>query len=290
MEIETRINVKTDDGDIVSADVLLYNEKGDVVKKVCIIESEVLKELQDTISNYESAYISLNDLKTILRNSSEDTVINATKIAGLSSDEIALKSEIPLEFDPISHESITTKYGAGTTSKYGHVKTRNDLSAVTFSNGEALSAYQGKILNDKIRSLQESDDKFNDFLNLNALQIIAARYRPDYGVDGLGEQILSLIPAYNHGVVFKVISNDDSINLEGKQVVVHIEGLSNMYALRVHANNNGEYFTDVLNINLKKGNYWADGIVETERNASYVSATTSCILRVGDSTGYQSFH
>lgn len=47
----------------------------------------------------------------------------------------------------INHASTSTTYGAGTTSKYGHCKTVNDLTTSSYVDGEALSAYQGAVLN-----------------------------------------------------------------------------------------------------------------------------------------------
>lgn len=47
---------------------------------------------------------------------------------------------------PTAHASTGTTYGVGTTANYGHCKVRNDLLAAAFSNGEALSAYQGYLL------------------------------------------------------------------------------------------------------------------------------------------------
>lgn len=51
---------------------------------------------------------------------------------------------------PKSHASSETTYGVGTTSNYGHVKTINTLTQTSHVNGNALSAYQGKVLADKL--------------------------------------------------------------------------------------------------------------------------------------------
>ena len=48
---------------------------------------------------------------------------------------------------PKSHASTTTEYGGGTENSYGHCKTINNLNRSSFTNGEALSAYQGYLLN-----------------------------------------------------------------------------------------------------------------------------------------------
>ena len=51
---------------------------------------------------------------------------------------------------PTSHASTATTYGLGTTSNYGHVKLINALTSSSYANGEALSAYQGYVLNNKL--------------------------------------------------------------------------------------------------------------------------------------------
>lgn len=51
---------------------------------------------------------------------------------------------------PKSHASSANTYGVGTTANFGHCKTINNLTQSSHVNGNALSAYQGKVLNDKI--------------------------------------------------------------------------------------------------------------------------------------------
>lgn len=53
---------------------------------------------------------------------------------------------------PISHASTGTTYGVGTTANYGHCKTINGLTQASHANGLALSAYQGKVLHDKMKN------------------------------------------------------------------------------------------------------------------------------------------
>lgn len=54
---------------------------------------------------------------------------------------------------PNSHASSGTTYGVGTTTNYGHCKTINGLTQSSHVNGNALSAYQGKLLKDLIDGL-----------------------------------------------------------------------------------------------------------------------------------------
>ena len=51
---------------------------------------------------------------------------------------------------PESHASTDSTYGLGSTTAYGHCKTVNDLNTASHSNGNALSAYQGKVLKDAV--------------------------------------------------------------------------------------------------------------------------------------------
>ena len=52
---------------------------------------------------------------------------------------------------PTSHASTATTYGIGTTTNYGHCMTINNLTTSSHADGKALSAYQGYVLNQKIK-------------------------------------------------------------------------------------------------------------------------------------------
>ena len=52
---------------------------------------------------------------------------------------------------PKSHASTSTTYGVGTTSNYGHCKLANNLTSSSYTDGVALSAYQGYLLNEKCK-------------------------------------------------------------------------------------------------------------------------------------------
>lgn len=55
---------------------------------------------------------------------------------------------------PTSHASSDTTYGVGTASNYGHCRVINNLTTSSATDGYALQAYQGKVLNDKITALK----------------------------------------------------------------------------------------------------------------------------------------
>ncbi len=81
------------------------------------------------------------------------TVVNDLTTGGTTS---ALSAEQGKNLNankaPNSHASTGTTYGLGSTNNYGHVKTINGLTQSSHVDGTALSAYQGKVLNDLINS------------------------------------------------------------------------------------------------------------------------------------------
>jgi len=54
---------------------------------------------------------------------------------------------------PTSHASTATTYGVGSTTNYGHCKTINNVTSSAYVDGESLSAYRGKLLNDSLTNL-----------------------------------------------------------------------------------------------------------------------------------------
>lgn len=67
---------------------------------------------------------------------------------------------------PKSHASTGTTYGIGTTTKYGHCMTINGLTQSSHADGKALSAYQGKVLNDKISKTEVLTINVSSFSSL----------------------------------------------------------------------------------------------------------------------------
>lgn len=54
---------------------------------------------------------------------------------------------------PTNHKSTGTDYGIGSSTEYGHCKIINNITTASYSAGEALAAYQGKVLDDKISAV-----------------------------------------------------------------------------------------------------------------------------------------
>ena len=92
-----------------------------------------------------------------------DTVLSDEKVPSekLTKQTIDTKA-------PVNHASTGTNYGLGSNSNYGHVKTVNDLDSSYHQDGEALSAYQGKVLQDEIDAKPDTADiptKTSDLTN-----------------------------------------------------------------------------------------------------------------------------
>lgn len=66
---------------------------------------------------------------------------------------------------PNNHATSQTTYGIGTTSQYGHCKVINNLTTGNATDGQALNAYQGKILNDKVSTAQNTANSANNNAN-----------------------------------------------------------------------------------------------------------------------------
>ena len=60
---------------------------------------------------------------------------------------------IPAGGAPQFHRSTDTTYGIGSENYYGHNKVINNLTTASYVEGESLSAYQGKVLSDKITAV-----------------------------------------------------------------------------------------------------------------------------------------
>ncbi len=82
--------------------------------------------------------------------------INATKFMGMNSDEFS-KVGHNHNYAPKIHSftGIDGTYGVGSNDVYGHVKLINNLFSEDNVAGEALSAYQGKVLDDKIKEVSQ---------------------------------------------------------------------------------------------------------------------------------------
>lgn len=121
------------------------------------------EEYTSVIDNLSwSSLKGLGSLETILKNEEiimgSDHIypveINATKFMGMASDEFS-KVGHSHNYASKNHSSSTGDYGIGSNELFGHVRVINNLDSNIYNLGESLSAYQGKVLNDKVEDISK---------------------------------------------------------------------------------------------------------------------------------------
>lgn len=101
------------------------------------------------IENLANAIVS--KIISLIGTHNEDSSAHSNLFSGKSdTGHTHTKSNItdfPTSMTPTGHASTAGTYGLGNATMYGHVKTINKLSTSSYVSGEALSAYQGYLLN-----------------------------------------------------------------------------------------------------------------------------------------------
>ena len=143
------------DSNSIGAEVKIYSETGENIDNILITTESKWKELDDKINSIDEEYIDHDELRDIVNNASGELVMNATYLNGLSSNQFALANHTHDTFAPRNHMSSNDDYGLGNQNQYGHVKTINNCNSSIYLAGEALSAHQGKILQDTINDLKK---------------------------------------------------------------------------------------------------------------------------------------
>lgn len=246
MEFETNVTSKDDEGHIIGADVNFYTDSGNRVHRVVICEEQQLQELVEAIEELDTRYVRPEELTTILSNTAEDTEINATKLNDLNSGSFALREHAHNQYCEKNHASTANTYGLGDGSKYGHVKTRNNLTAANFISGEALSAYQGALLNQRLSSLESSSSDLAEKYYKNSMRIKIGRWSDSQGEDGTRIQV---VHGSGNGIYAKLYCDKPGFNVTNKEIVLAINGVP--YGRTT--DNNGK--SGKLTINLNKGVY-----------------------------------
>lgn len=139
------------DTDVIGAEVNVIS--GDtVVDTIAITDATSIQTLNNQIQNIINNYETKADLTTTLTNTDGSTTINATKLSGNVASDFAPAIHSHINYAPTEHKSTASTFGVGDETRYGHVKTINNLTDNTYVSGRALSSYQGKVLNDKINN------------------------------------------------------------------------------------------------------------------------------------------
>ena len=80
------------------------------------------------------------------------------------------------DYAPKNHVSPNKDYGVGNPSNYGHTKVINNLTTNSASEGQALNAYQGYVLNNKIVGSNVYNNSSGVAGNITITDITNARY------------------------------------------------------------------------------------------------------------------
>lgn len=140
---------KTADGKDITVTFTEAATEADIAsgEKLSIMFGKILKKFKNIISG--TTVVGKASICT--GNAATTTKLQTTRqINGVNFDGTQNITIADTTKAPISHASSAITYGLGSTANYGHIKVRNDLLASAYADGEALSSYQGKLLNNKI--------------------------------------------------------------------------------------------------------------------------------------------
>lgn len=211
MRFETKIYSYSADEKIIGAEVVVYSEDGDKIDSIIVTDETRLQQLEEALEVIDETYVQYTSLNSILENLDESTPINATKLNGYQGDQFVLNSQLDNKsFKPKPHAAPTNEYGVGNAANFGHVKIRDNLTSDTYISGEALSAHQGKVLDDKITAATESNI-------INSLHILIGRYE-----DKAGEYGTRIIAQRGTNGVYARIFCDDP-DFDASKVILYLD-------------------------------------------------------------------
>lgn len=157
-----------DNNQMIGAEVTVYSESGDRLGSIQITSKKDFDDLVDRLDGLDERYV----LKSNLQNDLNNLTINAQTLDGLSSSDFASSGHNHDNRYPVNnHASNNQMYGLGSNSLYGHVKLVDDLNKSSYSDGEALSAHQGKVLDDKISSIIASNTRWTKVVDKTYLTV-----------------------------------------------------------------------------------------------------------------------
>ena len=211
LRFETKIYSYSADEKIIGAEVTVYDEDGDKIDSIIVTDETRLQQLEEALEVIDETYVQYTSLNSILENLDESTPINATKLNGYQGDQFVLNSQLDNKsFKPKPHAAPTNEYGIGNAANFGHVKIRDNLTSDTYISGEALSAHQGKVLDDKITAATESNI-------INSLHILIGRYE-----DKAGEYGTRIIAQRGTNGVYARIFCDDP-DFDASKVILYLD-------------------------------------------------------------------
>ena len=207
------------DDKIIGCSVSIYEDTGDLIDEIEIADATRLQALEDALNVIDNTYVKYTNLLDIIANIDESVDINATTLNGLSgSSFLTINQANNMSFTPKPHSSMAQLYGTGSTSQFGHVRLRDNLTSSGYVNGEALTGRQGYVLNQKITNVENRVKK-------NDVKILIGRTYDNTRND---EQAVMLEIRYQSGDgIYAVLDCDDSSwSVSSRRIYFYINGTS----------------------------------------------------------------
>ncbi|MBQ2653060.1 MAG: hypothetical protein IJF83_05850 [Methanobrevibacter sp.] len=235
VQIKTKVYNYSADEKIIGAEVIVYDEDGDKIKSIVVVDETEIQELRDQLDSLDENYVDHDELTQILTNTGESITINATTLNGVAGDQFVLESSLlNRRMTPTSHSSSSTTYGRGSKTLYGHNKCIDDLTHDSYSDGESLAAHQGYVLNEKIDALTDVSthqlhSKFMLAKRNGTVQLTIEDWDGDGWVDGREGwiPIFSIPEGYRPAALNSQVKNIYCPNLFGYHLRVRVNITSN---------------------------------------------------------------
>lgn len=142
-----------DNNQMIGAEVTVYSNTGENIGTIQVTSKKDFDDLVARLDGFDEKYLSKSELEEEVNN----LTLNASTLTGYNSSDFALANHSHGDsYAPVPHNVNTNVYGLGTNSLYGHVKIVNNLNSSNYIDGEVLSAYQGKVLSDKISAVSKN--------------------------------------------------------------------------------------------------------------------------------------
>lgn len=145
--IESNIYNKTSDDDIIlGANIIVYNNANNEVQKISIVDETELNKLKSELGVLDKTFVRFNDnsslsgksIDSLLSNSENNVVINATKLAGLTSDNFS-KTGHTHDDRYFTESEVTAKLANKSDTSHSHDwKTLKLSSTMTLFVNESL--------------------------------------------------------------------------------------------------------------------------------------------------------
>ena len=207
------------DDKIIGCSVSIYEDTGDLIDEIEIADATRLQALEDALNVIDNTYVKYTNLLDIIANVDESVDINATTLNGLPGSSFLTVSQANnMSFTPKPHSSMAQLYGTGSTSQFGHVRLRDNLTSSGYVNGEALTGRMGYVLDQKVTNVENRVKK-------NDVKILVGRTYDDTRKE---EQSVMLEIQYQSGDgVYAVLDCDDSSwSLQNRRIYFYINGTS----------------------------------------------------------------